>query len=251
MSARNVLVACGLGLGLLVMAGCQQGVARDEFDKLKDHDAKMLQENAQLKSEWEQMRAERDAKAAAVAGGPTTGPGIPSGEAPGMNPDVATIKNTALPPGCTIKTRNGNAVICIDGAMVNYGPGKASLTPDGKQAMDRIAVMLNRDFPTRVVVVEGHTDTDPIRRTANLYKNNWELGMKRSTEVVNYLELKGVDPKRIRATSYGEYQPVADNGSSSGKAKNRRVEIVVMAQDVASIPAVPTTPAAATAAATY
>ncbi len=250
MSARNVLLALGLGLAVLAIAGCQQGVAQSDFDSVKKRNGELMNENAQLRTEWEQMKAERDAQAKAAPAGPTVPPG-PTAEVPGTNPDVAKMKSTPLPPGCVVKERNGNAVICIDGAMVNYGPGKASLTADGKAAMDRIAIILNRDFPTRVVVVEGHTDSDPIRRTANLYKNNWELGMKRSTEVVNYLQLKGVDPKRIRATSYGEYQPIADNGSTSGKAKNRRVEIVVMAQDTATIPAVPTTPLGATAASTY
>ena len=120
--------------------------------------------------------------------------------------------------------------------MVNYGSGKASLTPEGRAAMDRVALILNRDFSDRAVIVEGHTDSDPINRTKNLYNSNWELGMKRATEVVRYLETKGVDPKRMRATSFGENQPLADNGSATGKAKNRRVEIVVMPQDAAAAP---------------
>ncbi len=235
MVARNLLVALVFGFGLVATVGCQQGVARDDFDKLKVHNEKLMNENAQLRSEWEEQQANLSRTAAA-----------PVEPIPAVRPtqnDFDRIKPN-LPANTTLVDRNGKAVIRIDGGMVNYGAGKAMLTPEGKQAMDKVALILNRDFPTRTIVVEGHTDTQPIVRTANLYKNNWELGMKRSTEVVDYLTMKGVDPKRIRATSLGEHQPISDNGTPNGRAKNRRVEIVVMPEDAFSSTA-PTSTASA------
>jgi flagellar motor protein MotB len=231
MVARNVLLALVLGLGILCAAGCQESVAKADFDALKKHNATLMDENNQIRKEWEQakidaeLQRQRDAQLAA------TPPPPPDKTNSQMMDEI----NRKLPKGATMIMRDNKPVIRIDGALVNYGSGKASLTPEGKQAMDRVALILNRDFAGRKVVVEGHTDSDPILRTKNLYNSNWELGMKRATEVVHYLEIKGVDSKRMSATSFGEQQPIADNGSSAGKAKNRRVEIVV-APDDASVP---------------
>ena len=226
MSGRKVLLVLVIGLGLAAAAGCQQGVAREDFDNLKTHNQKLMEENAQLKTEWEQMKA--DQSMAKSTPPPTTYVEPPTAAVAPVTPTNNDINKLAgkLPPNTQLVERDGKAVIRIDGSLVNFGSGKASLTPDGKSAMDKVAVILNRDFPTRTVIVEGHTDSDPINRTRNLYKSNWELGMKRSTEVVDYLTLKGVDPKRIRAMSFGEHQPI-----SQDKAKNRRVEIVVMPED--------------------
>ena len=72
--------------------------------------------------------------------------------------------------------------------------------------------------------VDGHTDTDPISKTKNLYDSNWDLGAKRANEVVVFLTEKcGINPKQIYSASYGPYRPV-----SSNKADNRRVDIVLL-----------------------
>ena len=235
MVGRNVLMALVFGLVLTAVAGCQQGVAREDFDALKKHNEKLMSENAQIQHETELMKAEADRKAEQdrLAALQPVEPGFTK---PAQT-DAQRIQNQ-LPPNTSVMQRpDGTTAIRIDGSMVNFGAGKAALSPEGKAAMDRVAQILNRDFAGRAIVVEGHTDSDPIRKTANLYKNNWELGMKRSTEVVDYLTtFKGVDPKRVRATSYGENQPIADNGNSSGRAKNRRVEIVVIPQDSSALP---------------
>ncbi len=236
MSGRNMLLVLVFGFAVVATAGCQQGVAREEFDALKKNNMDLRNENAQLRTDYDQAKldAERLAaqkQAAVIEPVPTARPGS----------DIERLNKQPLPEGVKLVNRDGTAVLRIDGAMVNFASGKASLTPEGKQAMDRVALILNRDFPGRAIIVEGHTDSDPIVQTRNLYKSNWELGMKRSTEVVDYLMLKGVDPKRVRATSFGENQPIADNGNRSGKAKNRRVEIVVLQQDAGTT----TTPTAA------
>ena len=111
-----------------------------------------------------------------------------------------------------------------DADYVNRDPEEMALySAEGKRVLDRIARILNTDLAGRRVQVEGHTDSDPIRKTRHLYKNNWELGMKRASGVVEYLVSRGVDPRRIHATSLGANQPISTN-----KSKNRRVEIVVL-----------------------
>lgn len=82
------------------------------------------------------------------------------------------------------------------------------------------------DKPNRIHI-EGFTDNVPIKTTA--FPSNWELSAARAATVVRLFESNGVDPKRMASIGYGEHQPVTENLSEQGRARNRRVVIVVMA----------------------
>jgi chemotaxis protein MotB len=75
------------------------------------------------------------------------------------------------------------------------------------------------------VQVEGFTDNIPISNSK--YPTNWELSSARATEIVKFLAAKGVDPSRLAAVGYGEFQPVASNDTEAGRAQNRRVAVMV------------------------
>jgi chemotaxis protein MotB len=75
------------------------------------------------------------------------------------------------------------------------------------------------------VSIVGHTDSDPIKKSK--WADNWELSSQRSLSVLRYLIKRGIPEDLIEAAGRGASQPVADNSSSSGKAQNRRVEVVV------------------------
>jgi len=75
------------------------------------------------------------------------------------------------------------------------------------------------------VKVEGFTDNLPIQ-TAQ-YPTNWELSSARASSIVRMLAMDGVDPSRLAAVGYGEFQPIADNASAEGRARNRRVVLVI------------------------
>ena len=75
------------------------------------------------------------------------------------------------------------------------------------------------------VKVEGFTDNLPIQ-TAQ-YPTNWELSAARAASIVRMLAMDGVDPSRLAAVGYGEFQPVADNATAEGRARNRRVVLVI------------------------
>ena len=80
------------------------------------------------------------------------------------------------------------------------------------------------------IVVEGFTDNLPIGpELRNRFPSNWELSAARATGVVRYLVAQGVNPNTISAQGFGDSQPVAPNDTAQGRAKNRRVEIVIMA----------------------
>jgi chemotaxis protein MotB len=103
--------------------------------------------------------------------------------------------------------------------------GSADLKPGAVRVLDVISGLLLQ-IPNHVRI-EGHTDNVPIR-TAK-FPSNWELSTSRATNCVRYLiEQHAFPPERISALGYGEYRPVADNNVDAGRARNRRVDIVVL-----------------------
>ena len=80
--------------------------------------------------------------------------------------------------------------------------------------------------------IEGHTDNVKIiGRLALVYPTNWELSAARAINVSRYLQEKGIAPAVLSATAFGEYQPVADNATAEGRAKNRRIAIILQPKD--------------------
>ena len=105
-----------------------------------------------------------------------------------------------------------------------FDAGSAKLSTSQKSLDSILGVIKNKYNGKRVDVV-GHTDTDPIQKSK--WKDNWELSTQRSLSVVRYMEEHGMDKSKLRACGCGEGRPVASNTNAAGKAKNRRVEVVV------------------------
>ena len=94
--------------------------------------------------------------------------------------------------------------------------------------MDKISVSLARF--QNPILIEGHTDSMPIRNEK--FPSNWELSTARATNIIKYLtETHKFSPNRLSAVGYGEYMPIAENTSPQGRAKNRRVDIIVLSTD--------------------
>lgn len=108
-----------------------------------------------------------------------------------------------------------------------FASGKHALTADGKRALDALVSreLGRNNGPVQVV---GHTDSDPINKTKDIYtEGNIHLGMMRAIAVRKYLISKGVDESRISVASWGEHKPLAQGSGKADKARNRRVEILV------------------------
>ena len=108
-----------------------------------------------------------------------------------------------------------------------FDSGKAELKKTNISELDHIREVLQQKYPGKQIDVVGHTDTDPINKTKDLWKDNWELSAQRALAVTRYLIARGIDDKMIRAVGCGQARPVVSNATATGKAKNRRVEIVV------------------------
>lgn len=110
---------------------------------------------------------------------------------------------------------------------VLFNSGKAELREESYIKLDKVASVLSTTVSDLNVGIEGHTDNVPIKYSG--WKSNWELSSARALSVLHYLEdNKNIDPKRLSATGYGEFQSVASNDAAEGKQKNRRVEIVIL-----------------------
>ena len=105
--------------------------------------------------------------------------------------------------------------------------GSARIARGAIPTLSKIVELL-KQFPNPIQV-EGFTDNQPIRTLA--FPSNWELSAARSASVVHLFTQEGVDPERMVAIGYGEHRPVADNATVEGRAKNRRVVLVIPADD--------------------
>jgi len=126
-----------------------------------------------------------------------------------------------------VEERDNLTHITLDGSAT-FGTAQADLTAEGQEALDQVWSVL-QNYPDRRVLIEGHTDDRPIRSTFQWkYKSNWELSSARAHSVLHYIQNKySVEPQRLAAVGYGENMPVADNGTTEGRATNRRVVITV------------------------
>jgi chemotaxis protein MotB len=125
--------------------------------------------------------------------------------------------------GLTVEQRDGKIYVSMENKLL-FSSGSWAVGNEGQVAVRQLADVLskNRDIN---VLIEGHTDNVPYRGSTLL--DNWDLSVKRATAIVRILKNNGVDPKQITAAGRSEFMPVATNSTSDGKAKNRRIEIIL------------------------
>lgn len=121
--------------------------------------------------------------------------------------------------------RHGRMVVKLP-ASVLFDSGSADLSKEGKDALREVAAIL-RQMPERRFMVAGHTDNVPVVPPSP-FKNNLELSTSRALVVSQHLIAAGMNPARLVAAGYGEYEPVQKNASEAGRRENRRIEIVLL-----------------------
>lgn len=121
----------------------------------------------------------------------------------------------------------GRLTLDVKGKIL-FETGSAVLSKEGKALLDAIAeeVLLNAEYSDYAIRVEGHTDNNPIAGSA---LRNWDLSTDRSISAVKYLqENPGIKPERLSGTGYAFYQPIDTAETAEAKAKNRRIEIILV-----------------------
>jgi chemotaxis protein MotB len=126
---------------------------------------------------------------------------------------------------------------------VLFDSGESELRNDGSGILRKVAGLLAQ-HPTLKIHVIGHTDNIPIRGALRgRFPTNWELSTARATAAVRFLvEKAGVDPRRVGAVGYGEFRPIADNNTVEGRARNRRIAITILSDELAGADIPPPAP---------
>ena len=127
--------------------------------------------------------------------------------------------------GLTVEQRNGKVYVSLENRLL-FPSGSWVVNPQGKEAINDLASVL-KDQNDINIVIEGHTDADRYRANGAI-EDNWDLSVKRSTAIVKLItNTKGIDPTKITAAGRGKFIPVASNKTTAGKAKNRRIEVII------------------------
>ncbi|MRR17658.1 MAG: chemotaxis protein MotB [Deltaproteobacteria bacterium] len=130
----------------------------------------------------------------------------------------------------TIKELKGKLTMDVVDKIL-FASGEAKVKKEGLAVLDRVVEIL-KTVKDKNIRVEGHTDNVKITsRLARIYPTNWELSAARAINVSKYLQEQGINPTILSATAFGEYQPVADNDTPEGRAKNRRIAIILLPKD--------------------
>ncbi|MGZ3419647.1 MAG: OmpA/MotB family protein [Polyangiales bacterium] len=122
----------------------------------------------------------------------------------------------------TVAVRDGRMVLRLPNDVL-FRSGKAELETAGQKTLTDVAVILRTIH--RHFQVAGHTDDEPIKLSP--FASNWELSTARALVVTNFLVKHGLEPEKLSAAGYGEFDPLQPNGTAAGRAKNRRIEITV------------------------
>ena len=138
-----------------------------------------------------------------------------------MDKQAAEIKQTV--PGATV-TREGEGILVIFDSGILFDVDKTYLKPDAQNSLKQLAVSLQNNPQTNILIV-GHTDS------TGTVAHNMDLSIRRSGAVKSFLGQQGVDGTRLTTQGKGESEPIASNRTPEGRAQNRRVEIVIVAND--------------------
>ena len=127
--------------------------------------------------------------------------------------------------GLTVEQRNGKVYISMENKLL-FNSGSWSVGSEGRTAVQQLGSVLAEN-PDIAILIEGHTDNVPYKGNAQL-SGNWDLSTKRATAIVNILrENASINPENLTAAGRGEYAPIASNDTAEGKAKNRRIEVIL------------------------
>ncbi len=124
-----------------------------------------------------------------------------------------------------------------------FASGSATIGKEGKDSLRAVATAL-RLIQGKLIRVEGHTDNVPTGGAGG-FATNWELSSARALSVVRFLQETGIDPTKLAAAGYGEFQPISANDTPEGRSLNRRIEMVIAPDPNALPPAPPPRPAPA------
>lgn len=215
---------------------------RDSYDALEKQSSSAIAENAQRnralltdlenrerildqkREELEKLRREMESHASRVA----ELENILASKDAAMRDLKDAISRALLDfegKGLTVEQRDGKVYVSMENKLL-FNSGSWAVNSEGRRAVQQLGGVLAAN-PDIAVLIEGHTDDVPYGGNGTL-EDNWDLSVKRATTIVKILtENAGIDPSNLTAAGKSKFVPVAENTSPAGKAKNRRIEVVL------------------------
>ena len=128
--------------------------------------------------------------------------------------------------GLTVHQKDGKVYVSMENKLL-FNSGSYAVSAEGKKAVVEVGKVLAEN-PAISVLIEGHTDNDKFTGTVGGVENNWDLSTKRATAIVTiFSENKSINKQNLTAAGRGEFAPLMSNDLPEGKAKNRRIEIIL------------------------
>ena len=137
---------------------------------------------------------------------------------------VARLRDAIGAGTLAVEVRKGKMLVKLGDAIL-FDPGQATLKSDGQRALKQVAQAL-KEIPERDFLVAGHTDNG--RSRTRRIASNWDLSTARAVTVVRFLQSEGVDPRRLAAAGYSEFDRARRQRHARRPRQNRRIEVVVM-----------------------
>ena len=229
MKHRLLLSAALLFLALPACQSKYQKIVEDQdrqMDTLKADQQRLLSERDRVRAEnaalqerltLEQMRTqELEDRLSATSQGRTNA----------SDAELESLRGRLSGTGVEVGRRGQTIVLDLPQA-ITFSSGKADLTRTGKNSLNAVAGVLSSDYAGKTYWIEGHTDNDPIRKSG--WKSNLHLSVMRALAVADYLAKDlNLPSEQVRVAGHGEHAPRVENSSTDNKARNRRVEILIL-----------------------
>jgi chemotaxis protein MotB len=183
----------------------QKALAAEQakFDKLKGD----LQASSQRLAELEGLMAAKDASMKK------------------LKETLSKALNSFEGKGLTVQQKNGKVYVSMENKLL-FSSGSWAVGAEGRRAVVEVGKVLGSN-PDISVLIEGHTDDDAYGGSGAI-ADNWDLSTKRATAIVSILgENKSINKQNLTAAGRSEFAPLASNTTAEGKAKNRRIEIIL------------------------
>lgn len=124
-------------------------------------------------------------------------------------------------------SKDSRGIVVSLGDVIIFEPGSTEIKKEGIEKLREIALLLKK-LPNSIII-EGHTDNIPLTGKEGSIKNNWQLSALRAAKVLEiFIKDFRFPPERLSVAGYGEYKPLMSNDTPSGRARNRRVDIIVV-----------------------
>jgi flagellar motor protein MotB len=224
--AALLLVGCRTNTDRIRVLEAEKADAERRNRDLMHAQAELRAEKIKAEGEAESERARNEALEARLEmtdRTPSATEGRDSADTEGI--DIERLSEE-LGKGAEVVGRDGGGATIVLASDVTFPAGRADLNRQAQETLRRVAKTLKQTSGYTKLRIEGHTDSDPIRKSG--WKDNRELSLARASKVRMFLVAQGLEEDLMSVEGHGADDPIASNTSSQGKARNRRVEIVLV-----------------------